>query len=75
LVSVLKVGGSVQSLICGGSEFQRVGASMENALSPQVRCKIQDLISERVGECGVGCIVLLYIEILKYNGHHYQMEG
>ena len=37
MVSVLKVGGSVQSLMCCGREFQRVGAAMEKALSPQVR--------------------------------------
>ena len=37
----LKMRGSVQSLIGLGSEFQRVGATVEKALSPQVRCLVR----------------------------------
>lgn len=36
----LKVESEEESLMCFGSEFQRVGAAMEKALSPQVRCLV-----------------------------------
>lgn len=36
-MSDLKVDRLVQALMCLGSEFQREGAAMEKALSPQVR--------------------------------------
>ena len=48
MVSVLKVVRSVQSLMCCGSEFQREGASMEKALSPQVQCLVHVGIERRL---------------------------
>ncbi len=42
LISVLNIDRSVQSQMCLGIEFQKEGAAMEKALSPQVGCLFLD---------------------------------
>ena len=48
LTNDLKVDRLVQSLMGLGSEFQREGAAMEKALSPQVRCLVLSGVDRRL---------------------------
>ena len=47
-MSDLNVDRFVQSLMGLGSEFQREGAAMPNALSPQVRCLVLSGMDRRL---------------------------